>query len=514
MSQKNIVGIDLGTTMSAIAKLNDLGTPEIIPNSDGERIMPSVINFSQDSLLIGQEAKNSAADEPTRVVKEFKREMHNPEYRFSVDGKDYAAHELSSMILKKLVQDAADKIGKIEQVVITVPAYFKESQRNATMEAGRLAGLDVIAIINEPTAAALFYAKESDIQGKGIVYDLGGGTFDITLTQTNGNNITVLGSEGDSKLGGVDFDKLIYDLLQKKYKEQTGGELCPDAESKEEFSLIAEDVKKSLSKKDTVKKKLRGESGNATVEITRAEFEEKASTIISRTEMLLEQLLDETNTKVTDIDYVLLVGGSTRMPAIRESIKNVLAQEPLNAVNVDEVVALGAAIKAGMTMISKTPAVVNQSIKSGLGELIVQDVANHSYGVILADRNTGKDINEIVIEKNTILPCVKETSAFTMYDGQEGINCQITQGEGDDPEYIDIIDTFQLNLHSGVREGEEITFTYSYDENQIMRCKVLHLLSGNIAESSVRIKAGESTNSIGNRSQEVDVNPLDEFLIE
>ena len=514
MSQKNIVGIDLGTTMSAIAKLNDLGTPEIIPNSDGERIMPSVINFSKSSLLIGEEAKNSAADEPSRVVKEFKREMHNPEYRFSVDGKDYAAHELSSMILKKLVQDASEKIGDIEQVVIAVPAYFKENQRNATMEAGRLAGLDVIGIINEPTAAALFYAKESDIQGKGIVYDLGGGTFDITLTQTDGNNITVLGSEGDSKLGGVDFDKLIFDLLQEKYKEQTGGELCSDAEAKEEFSLMAEDVKKSLSKKDTVKKKLRGESGNATVEITRAEFEDKSSTIISRTEMLLEQLLDETNTRVTDIDYVLLVGGSTRMPTIRESIKNVLAQEPLNAVNVDEVVALGAAIKAGMTMISKTPAVVNQSIKSGLGELVVQDVANHSYGVILIDTSSNKDINEIVIEKNTILPCVRKTSGFLSYDGQEGVNCQITQGEGDDPDYIDIIDSFPLQIPAGAKEGEEITYTYSYDENQIMHCRVVHLLSGSTAESSVHIKTGKSNNNIGNRAQKVDINPLDEFLIE
>ena len=508
---ENIVGIDLGTTMSAIAKLNDLGTPEIIPNNDGERIMPSVINFSENTLLIGQEAKNSAADEPFRVVKEFKREMHNPEYHFSVDGNSYTAHELSSMILKKLVQDASEKIGKIEKVVITVPAYFKENQRNATMEAGKLAGLDVISIINEPTAAALFYAKESNTNGYGIVYDLGGGTFDITLTKTNGNNIEVLGSEGDSKLGGVDFDKIILDIMQDKFKEQTGDILCSDEESTEEFSLMAEDIKKSLSKKDSVKKKLRGASSSATIEITRTEFEDKASMFISRTEMLLEQLLDEVNKKPDEIDYVLLVGGSTRIPAIRESIKNILNKEPLNAVNVDEVVALGAAIKAGMVMTKTVPAVVSQSIQSGLGELVVKDVANHSYGVILTDSNTGKDVNEIVIEKNILLPCVKTTSGFLMYDGQESVNCQITQGEGDDPDYVDIIDSFTLNIPVGGKEGEEITFTYSYDENQIMHCIVTHLSSGKTVESSVHLKSSKSKI---NELKAVDVNPLDEFLID
>ena len=512
MSHKNIIGIDLGTTMSAIAKLNELGIPEIIPNNDGERIMPSVIKFSKNSLLIGEEAKNSAADEPERVAKEFKREMNNPDYRFSVDGKEYAAHELSSMILKKLVQDASEKIGAIKQVVITVPAYFKDSQRNATIEAGKLAGLDVIAIINEPTAAALFYAKESNIQGKGIVYDLGGGTFDITLTQTDGNNIKVLASEGDSRLGGVDFDKIVLDIMQEKYKEQINEELCNDAESREEFSLMAEDIKKTLSKKDVVKKKIRGDSGSATIEISRSEFEDKASTLIARTEMLLEQLLDETNTKVTDIDYVLLVGGSTRIPAIRKSIKGIFGKEPLNVVNVDEVVALGAAIKAGMVMINKSPAVVSQSVKSGLGELVVQDVANHSYGIVFFDVNKQEDYNQIIIKKNTPIPCVKTTNGSPVYDNLEGINIKVTQGEGTDIEYVDIIDSFTLPLPPGTPAGDNCKYTYSYDENQIMHCKAEHIRSGNTAESSVRVQSGKR--NITNTAQEVDTNPLDEFLIE
>jgi len=494
--------------MSAIAKLNELGTPEIIPNSDGERIMPSVINFSDNSLLIGMEAKNSAADDPSRVAKEFKREMHNSDYRFRVDNKEYIAHELSGMILKKLAQDASEQIGEIKDVVITVPAYFKENQRNATMEAGKLAGLNVIAIINEPTAAALFYSKESNIQGKGIVYDLGGGTFDITMTQTNGNNIKVIASEGDSKLGGVDFDKVILDLIKEKYKDQTGGELCSDAESVEEFSLMAEEIKKSLSKKPSLKKKLRSASGSATVEISREEFEEHASILISKTEMLLEQLLDDTDTNPSEVDYVLLVGGSTRIPAIRESLKSIIGKEPLNAVNVDEVVALGAAIKAGISMGELQPAAVSPGIKSGLSNLVVQDVANHSHGTIVVEN--GREKNVIIIEKNTLLPCTEEIRTSLMHDDQTSVECIITQGEGDDPDYVDIIDTYHLTVSLGAKAGEELRDIYSYDENQIMHCKTIHLLSGNYAESSMHLKAGKSSTQVENSGG----NPLDEFLIE
>lgn len=504
MAEKNIIGIDLGTTMSAIAKLNKLGTPEIVPNSDGERIMPSVINFSHNSLLIGQEAKNSAVDEPDRVVKEFKREMHNPEYKFSVDSKSFSATELSSMVLKKLVQDASQKIGEIKDVVITVPAYFKETQRNATMEAGRLAGLNVLAIINEPTSAALFYAKESNINGKGLVYDLGGGTFDITMVQTNANQVTILGSEGDAQLGGIDFDRVIFELLEEKYKAQTNYDLCADEESKEEFKLLAEDIKKSLSKKDSIKKRIRGSFGNATIEITQAEFEQKASSLISRTEMLVGQLLDDTNTRANQVDYILLVGGSTRLPFVRKSILKLFNKEPLNAVNVDEVVALGAAIKAGMVMVNTMPTVIESSIKSNLQNLKVQDVANHSYGTIAIDSQRGVEVNEIIIPKNTPLPCQKSKTFFIMHDGQKVVDEQITQGEDDDPEFVDIIDSFELHINGQTIAGDELVSTYSYDENQIMTCKVEHLKTRSVAYSDINMK----------QQAQKPINPLDEFLMD
>ncbi len=506
MGNTNIVGIDLGTTMSAIASLNSLGEPEIIPNKDGERIMPSVINFYHDTVYIGTQAKNSAGDDPERVAKEFKREMHNPDYRFTVDGKDYTAAQLSSFVLKKLVQDASQQIGEIEKVVISVPAYFKESQRNATMEAGKLAGLDVIGIINEPTAAALFYAKKSNIRGTGLVYDLGGGTFDVTVTKTEGEEINIIASEGDHHLGGVDFDQAVLEILIEKYKAETGGELYSDEGSREEFLLLAEDVKKDLSRKTVVKKKLRGDNGSAIVEISQNEFDEKLSTYIARTELLVEQVIDEANMDPQDIDYILLVGGSTRIPAINKSIKNLMGKEPLDAVNVDEAVALGAALKAGVIMMNKNPNDVPAGMKSELGKITVQDVANHSYGAIILtyDERLEKyvDENSIIIKKNLHLPSIESSTFYTVAEGQKEVSIKITQGEGTDPDFVDRIDEIILELPLNRPQGQPVEVTYSYDENQIMHCKVVDINSGKMQEKKIDLSTSDNK-----------ANPLDAFLV-
>ncbi len=231
----NIIGIDLGTTMSAIAKLNSVGKPEIIPNSEGERIMPSVVMVVENNINIGKIAKYEAPSEPDNVAKEFKRELENENFSFKIDGKSFSASELSSFILKKLVKDACKELGKISNVVISVPAYFKEVQREATMEAGRLAGLNVLAIINEPTAAALYYATTvNNVNGKCLVYDLGGGTFDVTIIDIKGQNSDVITSVGNSRLGGVDFDKAMLELFKEKYKYEMDGELF-DEDDKGEY---------------------------------------------------------------------------------------------------------------------------------------------------------------------------------------------------------------------------------------------------------------------------------------
>lgn len=458
----NIVGIDLGTTMSAIAALNSVGKPEIIPNKDGERITPSVIKFESSShTYIGTEAKNSAATDSNSVAKEFKREMHNDAYRFNVHGDSYTASDLSSFILKKLTQDASTQVGSIKDVVISVPAYFKESQRNATMQAGQLAGLNVIAIINEPTAAALYYASTTDIKGKGLVYDLGGGTFDVTVTKTDGKDIQIIASAGDHHLGGVDFDQAMLELIEEKYKTQTNGKLYADEDGRHEFLLLAEDIKKSLSSRSSRKEKLAGEDGKVTIEITQSEFEEKISTYISRTELLVEQVLDEADCEESDIDYILLVGGSSRIPAIQKSIKKVMGKEPLVAVNVDEAVALGAAIKAGLVLVKDNPTAVSSTIASEMRTIKVGDVANHSYGAIIIsyNENLGKyiDVNSIILKKNTPLPSTMSDTFYTTHEGQEVISIKITQGEDKEEETKkDIITPKQINKDIQLKEAVDI----------------------------------------------------------
>jgi molecular chaperone DnaK len=504
----NIVGIDLGTTMSAIAALNSVGKPEIIPNKDGERITPSVIKFESSShTYIGTEAKNSAATDSNSVAKEFKREMHNDAYRFNVHGDSYTASDLSSFILKKLTQDASTQVGSIKDVVISVPAYFKESQRNATMQAGQLAGLNVIAIINEPTAAALYYASTTDIKGKGLVYDLGGGTFDVTVTKTDGKDIQIIASAGDHHLGGVDFDQAMLELIEEKYKTQTNGKLYADEDGRHEFLLLAEDIKKSLSSRSSRKEKLAGEDGKVTIEITQSEFEEKISTYISRTELLVEQVLDEADCEESDIDYILLVGGSSRIPAIQKSIKKVMGKEPLVAVNVDEAVALGAAIKAGLVLVKDNPTAVSSTIASEMRTIKVGDVANHSYGAIIIsyNENLGKyiDVNSIILKKNTPLPSTMSDTFYTTHEGQEVISIKITQGEDTDPDFVDKIDEIQINLPSNRPDNQPIEVKYSYDENQIMHCEVKDVNSGKVEAKKIDFRVDSSKK-----------NTLDAFLVD
>ena len=497
----NIIGIDLGTTMSALGCLNSIAKPEIIANSDGERIMPSVILFSsyESKAHIGADAKNAAANEPDRVVKEFKREMHNPDYKFNLDNKEYSAAELSSMILKKLTQDASKEIGEIKDVVISVPAYFKEKQRNATMMAGELAGLNVIGLINEPTAAALYYASTEDVKGTGLIYDLGGGTFDVTIVETNGNNINVLSSEGDHHLGGVDFDNAVLEIFVDKYKKEKNADLYTNEGEKQEFLLTAEEAKKKLSSQSTIKQKLRGDAGSVVIEITQEEFEEKISNYISRTELLTEQVFDEADIEISDIDYVLLVGGSTRLPIVSKSIKKLTGKDPITKVNVDEAVALGATIRAGLISLDKNPDSMSSNISRELNNIRVVDVANHSYGTIVIsyDESLEKyvDRNTIIIKKNTPLPCSQTDTFYTTHEGQKEIDLSVTQGEDEDPDFVDMIHKDTMDLPPNRPEQQPIEFTYKYDENQIMHCTFKDINSGQSRDVQLSMSTKESSKS-------------------
>lgn len=481
----NIVGIDLGTTFSALAILNAIGKPEIVPNADGERLTPSAIFFDEedaDLIRVGVEAINSRHLNAQRSVRWIKRHMGDANYYKKIDGKDWTPVELSSLILKKLKQDGSVEHGEVQDAVISVPAHFDEIRRKATMDAGQMAGLNVIGIVNEPVAAALYYATTRVINGKVLVYDLGGGTFDVTIMDVKGSQMNIVCSQGDHALGGVDFDEQILKMLEQHYRDKFNSELIGSDEDKAKYEDEAEDIKKTLSRRDVAKKMLYGSAGSMRAEITRDMFEAAISSLMARTDILVEVALEEAGAKPSDIDKVLLVGGSTRMPIVQQRLEKMFGFAPETAVNVDECVALGAALHAGLTMIREKPNEVPVGIASGLKDINLTDVCNHSYGTICApvDKETGKRVvqNRIILKKNTPLPCEVSQTFYTVSKGQTEVEVTITQGEDSAVEYVNKIATHKLELPPDRPAECPIKVTYSYDVNQRMNCKFEDIESG------------------------------------
>lgn len=485
----NIAGIDLGTTFSALAVLNAMGKPEIVPNSDGERLTPSAIFFdekSTDVIRVGVEAIHSRHLNPGRSVRWIKRHMGESDFRKRIDDKDWSPVELSALILKKLKEECSKQAGPIEDSVISVPAHFDEIRRKATMDAGRLAGLNVIGIVNEPVAAALYYATTRSVFGNVLVFDLGGGTFDVTILNARGTDMNIICSQGDHLLGGVDFDNKILEELEERYKDAVGSELVGSDEDRAKYEDEAEDIKKSLSRLPSAKKMLYGSAGSLRCEVKREEFEKKISKLIARTDMLLEVALEEAKLKTSDIDEVLLVGGSTRIPLVRQRLEKKFGFAPEATVNVDECVALGAALQGGLTMLREKPKKVAPGIAAGLKDIKLTDVCNHSYGTICApvDKQTGKRVvqNRLILHKNTPLPCEAFQTFYTMKQGQTELEVTITQGEDSDPEYVNKIATHQFKLPVGREAKCPIKVTFSYDVNQRMRCRFEDIKSGRVLE--------------------------------
>jgi len=481
----NIVGIDLGTTFSALAILNAIGKPEIIPNVDGERLTPSAIFFDEenaDLIRIGIEAINSRHLNAQRSVRWIKRHMGDANYCKKIDGKNWTPVDLSGLILKKLKQDSSVEHGEIQDAVISVPAHFDEIRRKATMDAGKKAGLNVIGIVNEPVAAALYYATTRAITGKVLVYDLGGGTFDVTIMDVKGPQMNIVCSQGDHALGGVDFDKEILRMLEQHYQDKFNAKLLNSDEDRAKYEDEAEDIKKTLSRRDVAKKMLYGPEGSMRAEITRDMFEQAISSLMARTDILVEVALEEASAKPSDIDKVLLVGGSTRMPIVQQRLEKMFGFAPETAVNVDECVALGAAIHAGLTTIREKPDAVPVGIASGLKDINLTDVCNHSYGTICApvDKETGKRVvqNRIILKKNTPLPCEVSQTFYTVSKGQTEVEVTITQGEDSAVEYVNKIAMHKLELPPDRPAECPIKVTYSYDVNQRMHCKFEDVESG------------------------------------
>ena len=490
-----VIGIDLGTTFSAIASLDDMGNPEVIPSiEDNRKITASVIYVDGKNAIVGDKALDYIVDKPKQVITETKRQMEN-DVVYSIDqGKwtkdenlteSFTPAQASSLILKKL----KDYTSEVTSAVITVPAMFAESARQATLEAAKMAGIEVIELINEPTAAVLHYASLPGVEvgGRVMIYDLGGGTFDVTIAEVKNKKVDVITSRGDKYLGGKDFDVEITKLMNKKYKEKHNVEL--DLNNNKEYIKKAEDVKKNLSVKEKTSVQINGSKGSFDIEITREEFEESIQTYLEKTKMLIEETLESSGMKPSRISQTLLVGGSTRIPAVVQSITKLMGKPPVKGVNVDEAVVCGAAVYAGLKTEDKS---LNKKQQEALAQVELTDVCNFFMGTLalVNDPNTNRQVmaNTTIIKRDTKLPASVTKRYFTIHEGQEEIDCSVTQSEGfeDNVEFVNVIHKELLKLPKNRPAKQPVDITYSYDSSGKIHCLFTDVESGNKHEIELK----------------------------
>ena len=412
-----IIGIDLGTTNSCVAVMEG-GEPTVIANAEGARTTPSVVAFTKTGeRLVGQVAKRQAVANPDRTVISIKREM-GTNYKVNIDDKSYTPPEISAMILAKLKADAESYLGeKVSQAVITVPAYFSDSQRQATKDAGKIAGLEVLRIINEPTAAAFAYGMDKETDQKVMVYDLGGGTFDVSILDIGDGVFEVLATNGDTRLGGDDFDNKIIDYLVSEFKKESGIDLSGDRQAMQRLKEAAEKAKIELSGVMTSNINLPFITADATgpkhldITLTRAKFDELTADLVQRTIIPTKKALSDAGLTTNDIDKVLMVGGSSRIPAVNDAVSKLIGKEPHKGINPDECVAIGAAIQAG---------VLGGDVK----DIVLLDVTPLSLGI-----ETMGGVCTKLIERNTTIPTKKSQIFSTAADGQTSVEINVLQGE-------------------------------------------------------------------------------------
>lgn len=489
-----VIGIDLGTTFSVAAYVNDKGEPKVIQNRDGAYTTPSVVMFDCGEIVVGAQAKSNAVADPYNVVQFVKRNMGNKEYSFETeDEKVYSAEEISAIILKRIKDDCENALGEaVTQAVITVPAYFNDSQRQATIDAGKIAGLDVLAVINEPTAAALAYGvTKAASKQRVMVYDLGGGTFDVTIIEVNPDgSVKVLATHGNRNLGGYDFDNRLMEYVAQQFLEQTNIDLHDDDEDMQALRAKCEEAKIALSTRERFVIKMAAQRKKATIEISRAKFESLIEDLIEDTEIDIDITLDDSELSARDLDKVLLVGGSSRIPAISHFIEKKLGIRPSGELNPDEVVAMGAAVYANAIVNNQGGnASYGSSAPSGkqrnrysnsgssrnlpvpaAGSDIIQDVNSHGLGIVIHDER-GIGTNSIIIPRNQQIPVLLERDYQTMVDGQTQIALQVTEGDDEDLAYVTIIGVAEINLNPHPAESP-IRVELGYDQNGIITGRV------------------------------------------
>lgn len=476
-----IIGIDLGTTNSCVAVMEG-GKPVVIPNSEGQRTTPSIVAFSKNGeRLIGEPAKRQAVTNVKRTVASVKRQM-GTDRRVKIDGKKYSPQEISAMILQKLKKDAEAYLGEtVDRAVITVPAYFSDAQRQATKDAGKIAGLKVERIINEPTSAALAYGLDKSVSQKIMVYDLGGGTFDVSVIEIGDGVVEVLATAGDNHLGGDDFDARIVDYLLKEFKKQEGIDLSKDHTAVQRIMEESEKAKKELSTAMTVQINLpfitATSDGPRHMDMTlnRAKFQELTDDLVDRTSGPVHQALSDAGISASQLNMVLLVGGSTRMPAVCDKVKELTGKEPSRNMNPDECVALGAAIQGG-----------KMAGESGLNEILLMDVTPLSLSI-----ETAGGVATRLIERNTTIPTRYSQIFTTAANFQTAVDIKVLQGERTMARDNQLLGNFRLKgIKRAMRGVPQIEVTFDIDVNGILNVSAKDLGTGK--EQSITITSSSN----------------------